>query len=353
MERMKYLYLSGTTLKGLPSSIDNLVGLRVLRLNNCENLGCLPDNFYKLQSFRYLYLFGCTNLVKLPDNLFDARRISELDLNGNNFDNLPTSIKQLPRLEALILRKCKRLKSLPELPASLRNLDAHDCTALEEQSRNTKVAGAISAYGKRVERISSGQASPQRTLFITCFPGSEITECFNDKSLVSSITIQLPSERKNGMKNFPGFIVATVVSFQDYSNDMDFGIRCEWHLKSSDGHFQGFSCSFSIWKKGIHGALTGSNHLFLLYKTEFHDDHADEVTWYREGQGSDKCIYNEVSFKFYPVVHSRMDWSQCVSCEVENCWVHLLFGEDKAQRIKSFISDQVEKQPAKRLKYHS
>ena len=59
------------------------------------------------------------------------------------------------------------------------------------------------------------QASPQRTQLITCVPGSEIPEWFNYKSLGSSITIQLPSEWYNSRKNFPGFIVSTVVSFQE------------------------------------------------------------------------------------------------------------------------------------------
>ncbi|XVE50369.1 hypothetical protein DITRI_Ditri01bG0157100 [Diplodiscus trichospermus] len=407
MERLKNLDLSGTALKELPSSIENLVGLREFRLNNCENLGRLPDSFYKLKSIRYLYLYGCRNLVKWPDNLCYATGTSVtsklemrndlhwlssleiLDLHGNNFENLPTGIKHLPKLQTLILRKCMGLKSLPELPASLRDLDAHDCTSLEEVSSIEKLfeqalLSKNKRYGMkflvwlfsncfkldqhavcnlRTPKLQElfrhmvtvlkehHQTSPQRTLFITCVPGSEIPEWFNHKSLGSSITIQLPSEWKNSRKSFPGFIVATVVSFQDYSNEMDFGIRCEWHIKSSDGHCYDFSCSFSIWRRGIHGArLVGSNHLFLLYKTEFRDDDED-VTWYGEGQASE-CIYYEASFRFYPVVYRR-NWSRCVSCEVKNCGVHLLFGEDEAERIKSFIPDQSEEQPAKRLKYHS
>ncbi|XWS11085.1 hypothetical protein CRYUN_Cryun38cG0053600 [Craigia yunnanensis] len=400
MERLRNLNLSGTALKELPYSIENLIGLRELRLNNCENLVCLPDSFCKLKSLRYLYLYGCTNLVKWPDNLLHASGTSvtsrlemrndlhwlssleELDLNGNNFENLPTSIKQLPRLQRLILRECKRLKSLPELPATLKHLDAHDCTSLEEVSSNKNLfeqallskdkpyrmkflvwlfsncfqldQQAISNLGTPKLQMLFGQmvtalkeyhqASPQRTQLITCVPGSEIPEWFNYKSLGSSITIQLPSEWCNSTKNFPGFIVSTVVSFQDYSDDMEFGIRCEWQLKSCDGDCHDLSCSFYIWRRGIHGPrLVGSNHLFLLYKTDFYDD--EEVTWYVEVKASDdKCIYSEASFKFYPVVYSR-NWSQCVCCEVKKCGVHLLFAKDEAQSF--------EEHPPKRLKYHS
>ncbi|KAK8272394.1 hypothetical protein V6Z12_D11G328700 [Gossypium hirsutum] len=155
MERLRFLDLSGTALKELSSSMENLIGLVELRLNNCENLACLPDNFYKLKSLKFLSLYGCSNLVTWPDNLFSAiggasltemqrdlhglSSLENLDLSGSNLENLPTSIKQLPRLKQLILRKCKRLKSLPELPPSLKHLDAHDCTSLEEVSSIKKL----------------------------------------------------------------------------------------------------------------------------------------------------------------------------------------------------------------------
>ncbi|MBA0877957.1 hypothetical protein Goshw_000364, partial [Gossypium schwendimanii] len=41
MERLRDLDLSRTTLKELPSSIENLIGLEELVLNNCENFVCL------------------------------------------------------------------------------------------------------------------------------------------------------------------------------------------------------------------------------------------------------------------------------------------------------------------------
>ncbi|MBA0654553.1 hypothetical protein Goklo_021535, partial [Gossypium klotzschianum] len=146
MKRLRDLDLSGTVLKELPSSIHNLIGLKYLRLNNCENLVCLPDSLYTLKSLLHLSLCGSSNLV--VENLFTAigdrpvkqkhlpglSSLKKLDLSESNLENLPTTIKQFPLLEELILRKCKRLKSLPELPPSLVYLDAHDCTSLEDVS---------------------------------------------------------------------------------------------------------------------------------------------------------------------------------------------------------------------------
>ncbi|MFQ6667216.1 hypothetical protein Gotur_033312 [Gossypium turneri] len=107
-------------------------GVYVLGLNNSENPVCLPNNFYKLKSIRYLYLYGCSNLVIWPDNLFSA-------IGGACLTGRPGMQRDLHGLQELILRKCKTFKSLPELPPSLKHLDAHDFTSLEEVSSIKKL----------------------------------------------------------------------------------------------------------------------------------------------------------------------------------------------------------------------
>jgi len=47
------------------------------------------------------------------------------------FENLPESIKILPRLRHLDLRGCRKLQSLPVLPSLLKTLDASDCISLK------------------------------------------------------------------------------------------------------------------------------------------------------------------------------------------------------------------------------
>ncbi|KAK8329502.1 hypothetical protein V6Z11_A11G324400 [Gossypium hirsutum] len=123
MEQLRELNLNGTDVKELPSSIDNLIGLENLVLNNCENVVCLLDSF----------CCGDSNLlVKHTFTAIGLPSLKKLNLSESNLENLPTTIKQFPYLEWLILRKCTRLKSLPELPPSLVYLDAHDCTSLED-----------------------------------------------------------------------------------------------------------------------------------------------------------------------------------------------------------------------------
>ncbi|PPS10620.1 hypothetical protein GOBAR_AA10006 [Gossypium barbadense] len=110
MERLRTLELSGTVLKELPS-----------------------ESYWSLYNLFSAIGGAClTGRPEMQRDLHGLSSLKELDLTGRNLENLPTSIKQLPRLQELILRKCKRLKSLPELPPSLKHLDAHDCTSLEE-----------------------------------------------------------------------------------------------------------------------------------------------------------------------------------------------------------------------------
>ncbi|KAL1075003.1 hypothetical protein V6Z11_D11G328800 [Gossypium hirsutum] len=155
MERLRDLDLSGTALKELPSSVENLIGLEYLILENCENLVCLPDNFYKLKSLNIFDLEGCSRLEIFPKDIVGLSSLYRLDLSESNLENLPTTIKKFPCLEKLILRKCKRLKSLPELPPSLVYLDADDCTSLED----------VSSIKKHFEQIIIRSASSSIYIF--------------------------------------------------------------------------------------------------------------------------------------------------------------------------------------------
>ncbi|KAL6327123.1 hypothetical protein AAG906_014941 [Vitis piasezkii] len=50
-----------------------------------------------------------------------------LDLSQNNMRHIPTAITQLCNLRRLNINHCKMLEEIPELPSSLREIDAHDC----------------------------------------------------------------------------------------------------------------------------------------------------------------------------------------------------------------------------------
>ena len=59
-----------------------------------------------------------------------------LDLCGNDFISVPESIHKLPKLKWLRLGNCKKLQFLPELPSSIRVLEACNCDSLNTSESN-------------------------------------------------------------------------------------------------------------------------------------------------------------------------------------------------------------------------
>ncbi|TYG47455.1 hypothetical protein ES288_D11G339700v1 [Gossypium darwinii] len=122
MERLYELDLSGTALKELPSSIGNLIGLKDLKMNNCENLVCLPDSFYKLKSLERFYLRGCSRLEIFPEIMETMKRLYQLDLSGTALNELPSSIGNLIGLKELNMNNCKNFVCLPDSFCKLKSL---------------------------------------------------------------------------------------------------------------------------------------------------------------------------------------------------------------------------------------
>ncbi|KAG2238464.1 hypothetical protein Bca52824_092306 [Brassica carinata] len=177
-QNLKDLYLGGTAIRLLPSSIGDLAELDTLDLKNCNRLRHLPVEMQNLNPLKVLDILNCTDLElvttslpkiielrqgctfkplrpKLPSSvsrfyeqivtlsLRKARLehvpedicwmfplLKTLDLSGNVFRNIPVSIKEFSKLLSLRLCHCKNLRSLPELPKSLQLLNAHGCLSL-------------------------------------------------------------------------------------------------------------------------------------------------------------------------------------------------------------------------------
>ncbi|MBA0785912.1 hypothetical protein Gotri_026740, partial [Gossypium trilobum] len=134
MESLRYLDLSGTALKELPSSIENLIGLEHLHMNNCKNLFCLPDSFYKLKSLDRFYLKGRSRLEIFPEIMNTMERLYELDLSGTTLKELPSPIDNLIGLKYLSLNDSENLICLPDNFYTLKSLEGFylkGCSRLE------------------------------------------------------------------------------------------------------------------------------------------------------------------------------------------------------------------------------
>jgi len=82
-----------------------------------ESVGLFLSLLPHQSCLKYLDLSFC-NLIQIPDAIRWLHCLEELNLRGNRFATLPSSIKDLSKLRKLNLEHCKQLKYLPELPSN-------------------------------------------------------------------------------------------------------------------------------------------------------------------------------------------------------------------------------------------
>ncbi|KAK9910865.1 hypothetical protein M0R45_034804 [Rubus argutus] len=101
MKELKILCLGETAITELPSSINNLSRLQILRLGGCRELRNLPS--IHLKSLQDLDLSGCSNLETFPEISKDMKELKELSLDETAITELPSSINHLRGLQTLSL----------------------------------------------------------------------------------------------------------------------------------------------------------------------------------------------------------------------------------------------------------
>ena len=166
LENLRELHLDGTAIEVLPASIQHVRGLQYLYLAYCNNLVSLPQTICNLKSLVFLSCSGCSQLKSFPEILETSENLRELHLDGTAIEELPASMAHLRKLQDLHLRgmqcleglgaasiiqlselrvldlsHCQKLLQIPELPQSLRFLDAHGCPCLETLSSPSSSLG--------------------------------------------------------------------------------------------------------------------------------------------------------------------------------------------------------------------
>lgn len=109
MNRLSELYLEGTALRELPSSIENLSGVSLINLSYCKHLKNLPSGIFRLKCLRTLALFGCSKLEKLSDDVGLLECLEELYCDGTAIRTIPSSISLLKSLKHLSFHGCTAL----------------------------------------------------------------------------------------------------------------------------------------------------------------------------------------------------------------------------------------------------
>ncbi|KAF8007019.1 hypothetical protein BT93_K1122 [Corymbia citriodora subsp. variegata] len=192
LEDLEELWLLGTAIKELPPSIENLVSLENMFLDNCKNLISLPPSIYKLQNLEDLALRGCTNFTRFPkcedsanpcseiglpsllslrlelcnlsevqffENLSCFPVLRQIMLTGNNITSLPSSLNKRAHLSHLIVENCHQLQEIPKLPPSFSYLHAEGCKSLKINGDLTSLHHFVRRGLSMADAYSSGQLS--------------------------------------------------------------------------------------------------------------------------------------------------------------------------------------------------
>eukprot|EP00261_Vitis_vinifera_P032198 XP_019073441.1 PREDICTED: TMV resistance protein N-like [Vitis vinifera] len=350
MDNLKELLLDGTPIEVLPSSIERLKGLVLLNLRKCKNLLSLsngisngiglrlPSSFSSFRSLSNLDISDC-KLIEgaIPNGICSLISLKKLDLSRNNFLSIPAGISELTNLKDLRLAQCQSLTGIPELPPSVRDIDAHNCTSLlpgsssvstlqglqflfyncskpvEDQSsddKRTELQIFPHIYVSSTASDSSVTTSPvmmqkllENIAFSIVFPGTGIPEWIWHQNVGSSIKIQLPTNWYSD--DFLGFALCSVLEH------LPERIIC--HLNSdvfNYGDLKDFGHDFH-WT----GNIVGSEHVWLGYQP---------CSQLRLFQFNDPNEWNHIEISF----EAAHRFNSSASNVVKKCGVCLIYAED-------------------------
>ena len=113
---IKWLFLRGTAIEELPSSIERLLWLGYVDLSDYKRLKSVPSSLCKLKPLGVLNLCGCSNLQRLPECLGQLSSPITFNLMKTNIERIPESIFQLFVSGYLILSYGERFQFVQKSP---------------------------------------------------------------------------------------------------------------------------------------------------------------------------------------------------------------------------------------------
>jgi Leucine-rich repeat (LRR) protein len=165
MESLTTFLADNTAIRHVPHTIVQLKNLKCLQLCGCKgspskslpsllwswisptpkkspkSVNLLPASLQGLNALRELSFRDC-NLSDdaIPKDLGSLCSLEYLDLENNHFRSLPSSLGGLSKLQTLILDKCTKLQSIPDLPPNLSQMWASYCMALERMPNISNIS---------------------------------------------------------------------------------------------------------------------------------------------------------------------------------------------------------------------
>ncbi|XP_024030731.1 disease resistance-like protein DSC1 [Morus notabilis] len=118
------LDLSYTSIREMPTtSIECLRGVRVIHMWGCTRLESLPSNLCELEALTELHLDGCSNLKNFPEILEPMENLKYLCLEETGIQELPSSFANIIWLHKLSMNCCRNLKTIPKCLGTLSCLE--------------------------------------------------------------------------------------------------------------------------------------------------------------------------------------------------------------------------------------
>ncbi|WJX59336.1 hypothetical protein P8452_44673 [Trifolium repens] len=164
------IHMMGTSIKKLPNSVGNLIGLFSMDMKHSENLEYLPSCLFKLPNVIAFDFGGCSKLgesfrrfvrhspsednerstlkvmhlehSRLADDdmrtiLVCFPKLEELNVSYNyKLVSLPACIKESNHLKNLNVHGCWKLKHISELPCTIQKIDARKCFNISSETSN-------------------------------------------------------------------------------------------------------------------------------------------------------------------------------------------------------------------------
>ncbi|XP_027337322.1 disease resistance-like protein DSC1 [Abrus precatorius] len=340
------LDLRGTAIETLDMSIGRLS--KIEKIYVCQSLKNVPKELPSFTCLRELNLHNCRHLDTTNlHNLLDAsRNVQKLILDECcNLHELPYNIKHLSCLEHLSLRNCMSLKYIPQIPPSVGQLDAVNCTSLEIVlasviSRQQGQKGISISFENCLKLDEHSRSSIMEHAYFTmkqvvhanvnvppylnkssgdvCLPGTKVPEWFENKTTTqASITVELPSPFL-----LLGFVFCVVLSqFRSNAKFEYHQIVCQWCLE--DGRRIG--CTRRWYYKAI--TALNSDHVYLWYEPSC--DKIIEAV--KESQANDdECITLNlnVSFEFYVETHNLCEPKHIGLIGIKKCGVCPIYASE-------------------------
>ncbi|KAB2623842.1 TMV resistance protein N-like [Pyrus ussuriensis x Pyrus communis] len=337
VECLEELDISGTAIRESPSVVG-MLNLKYLSFRGCRDLpsnswhslfNCwwcrksyvptsllLLTSFSSLISLTELDLSYC-NLIDgaIPQDFGDLISLRKLNLSGNNFVRLPESICQLSKLEYLNLSNCRRLQLLPELPLSVRHVNAEDCISLMCFQDKFKLwTSAVSG----MTTVNSHNLLDCRSCSMSSVCAQiEIPEWFSNIVNGDSIAIPIPPNLKDN-KKWMGVAAVFLVKGQPFVSNSE-----------SDTETSDYLYRFTL-----------GTHEFRL--EPYLLDWKESCTLVRSSSDDFLCFFYESHMRFPKTLNeSSSIWALLEAInpcmEIQKCGIRLVYKQDVAGFIQTFM----------------